>query len=112
MTKETTVSAFAVIETGGKQYKVAAGDTISIEKLSDETKVGDSVTFENILLVDDGSKTTLGAPFIKGHKVTAKVVDLGLGDKVTVVKYRQKSRYYKKRGHRQPFVSVQIESIK
>lgn len=112
MTKETKTTSFAVIETGGKQYKVAAGDTISIEKLSDDTKIGDTVTFDNVLLVDNGSSTTIGAPYIKGSKVSAEVVDQGKGDKVVVVKYRPKSRYYKKNGHRQPFVSVKITDIK
>jgi large subunit ribosomal protein L21 len=101
----------AVIKTGGKQYVVAKGDTISIEKLPQESKAGDQVVFDEVLLVDNGSDTTLGAPTIKGAVVKGTVIKAGLGDKVEVIKYKAKSRYYKRRGHRQPFLSVKIDSI-
>jgi len=103
---------FAVIKTGGKQYRVSAGDTIRIEKMKDVTEVGQKVVFDEVLLVDNGSDTTIGMPFINGAKVTAEVVKIGRADKIMVVKYLQKSRYHKKNGHRQPYVEVKITAIK
>ena len=103
---------FAVIKTGGKQFKVSKGDSIKIEKLSDTAKVGDKVTFEEVLLVDDGKDTTIGMPFIKGAKVEATIEEIGKLPTVTVIHYKQKSRYFKKNGHRQPFFKVKISSIK
>jgi large subunit ribosomal protein L21 len=113
--------SFAVIQTGGKQYKVEAGDVLKIEKLSQDRKPGEQpviyeegakVTFDQVLLVDDGSTTKVGAPYIAGAKVTATVVvPAAKGKKVMVVKYRPKSRYFKKNGHRQPYTEVKIESI-
>ncbi len=112
MNKEVKTQEFAVIETGGKQYRVSAGDVIEIEKITGEFSVGDSLTFDKVLLLDNGKDTTIGAPYIAGAKVTGSLVESGRGDKVVVVKYRAKSRYYKKNGHRQPFFEVKIESIK
>lgn len=106
------IMEFAVIQTGGKQYKVAKGDTISVEKIKGDYKVGDKVTIESVVLTDDGKKTVLGAPFIKGATVSATIVEAGRGDKVYVVRYRQKSRYHKRNGHRQPFMSLKIDAIK
>ena len=103
---------FAVIKTGGKQYKVSKGDSIKIEKLSDTAKVGDKVAFEEVLLVDNGKDTTIGTPFIKGAKVEATIDEIGKLPTVTVIHYKQKSRYFKKNGHRQPFFKVTISSIK
>ena len=103
---------FAVIKTGGKQYKVSKGDSIKIEKLSDSAKVGDKVAFEEVLLVDNGTDTTLGTPFIKGAKVEGVIEEIGKLPTVTVIHYKQKSRYFKKNGHRQPFFKVTINSIK
>jgi large subunit ribosomal protein L21 len=103
---------FAVIKTGGKQYKVSKGDSIKIEKLSDTAKVGDKVAFEEVLLVDDGKDTTIGTPFIKGARVEATIEEIGKLPTVTVIHYKQKSRYFKKNGHRQPFFKVKIGSIK
>ncbi len=104
-------ASFAVIETGGKQYRVWEGDTVKIEKLS-TSKQGDSVTFDKVLLVDDGKGATdIGTPYISGAKVLGKVVEEGRGQKVIVIKYKQKSRYFKKNGHRQPFTKVLIEKI-
>jgi large subunit ribosomal protein L21 len=103
---------FAVIETGGKQYRVSAGDTIKIEKIIGEIAIGDSVTFDKVLLVDNGKDTTIGAPYISGAKVEAIVKDIARHDKVVVVKYLQKSRYHKKNGHKQPYFEVTINSIK
>jgi large subunit ribosomal protein L21 len=103
---------FAVIKTGGKQYKVAVGDSIKIEKLTGEYKEGDKVTFDQVLLVDNGKDTTIGTPNIKGAKVNATIAEIGRAQKITVIHYKQKSRYFKKNGHRQPFFKVKIDSIK
>ncbi len=103
--------SFAVIKTGGKQYKVSAGDTLKIEKLAGAEKDG-QVTFDEVLLVDDGSTTRVGEA-ASGAKVTATVVEeAGRADKVVGIKYRAKSRYRVKYGHRQPFTSVKIAEIK
>lgn len=101
----------AVIKTGGKQYVVSKGDTISIEKLPTAVKKGDAVAFDEVLLVDNGSDTTIGAPTIKGASVKGTVTMVGRAKKVEVVKYKPKSRYFKRNGHRQPLVKVQIDSI-
>ena len=103
---------FAVIKTGGKQYKVSKGDSIKIEKLSDTAKVGDKVTFDKVLLVDNGKDTTIGTPVITGASVEATIEEIGKLPTVTVIHYKQKSRYFKKNGHRQPFFKVKIDSIK
>ena len=103
---------FAVIKTGGKQYKVSKGDSIKIEKLSDTAKVGDKIIFDQVLLVDNGADTSIGTPYIKGAKVEASVQKIGKLPTITVIHYKQKSRYFKKNGHRQPFVEVRIEAIK
>jgi large subunit ribosomal protein L21 len=102
---------FAVIETGGKQYTVSKGDVISIEKLSDTSKEGDKVVFDKVVLVDDGTNTSIGTPYIKNASVKATITKIGRLPKVTVVHYKQKSRYFKKNGHRQPFVEVKIDSL-
>jgi len=103
---------FAVIETGGKQYRVAPGDVVTIEKITGNSAAGDSITFDKVLLVDDGANTTIGTPYIKGAAVIATLIGAGKGKKVIVIKYKAKSRYFKKRGHRQPFYKVRIEKIK
>ncbi len=99
--------AFAIIETGGKQYRTEAGKTITIEKLPD-VEEGQSVVFDKVLLTDDGAKTTIGAPYIAGASVKGEVSESGRSRKVEVVKYKAKSRYFKLRGHRQPFMKVKI----
>ena len=102
---------FAVIQTGGKQYKVSVGDTVQIEKLAGEHKTGDKITFAQVLLVDNGKDTTIGNPYINGAKVEAEIVDIGRAPKVLVVKYKPKSRYLIRQGHRQHFFKVKITSI-
>ncbi len=108
----------AVIKTGGKQYVVSKGDSIFIEKLPFDKaqgkpawQSGDKVIFNEVLLVDNGSDTTIGAPTIKGAEVKGTVIEAGKAKKIDVVKYKAKSRYYKRRGHRQPFLKVKIDSI-
>jgi len=110
--EETTKESrpFAVIATGGKQYKVSAGDTIRIER-ADEFEEGKKVTFSDVLLTDNGSKTEVGAPLLSGAVVEGEVLSLGRAKKVVVVKYKAKSRYHKKRGHRQQFAEVKISKI-
>lgn len=107
---------FAVIQTGGKQYKVSKDSVLTIEKMkgksNEQYQKGDKISFDKVLLVDDGKNTTIGTPFIAGAKVDAELVEIGRAKKVTVLRYKQKSRYLKKNGHRQPFFKVKILSIK
>jgi large subunit ribosomal protein L21 len=106
---------FAVIKTGGKQYKVAVGDVLKIEKLKSTEKgafpVGTKITFDEVMLLEDGKDTTVGTPFIPSAKVTATLEEVGRNKTVDVIKYKQKSRYFKKNGHRQPWFKVKIEKI-
>lgn len=101
---------FAVIATGGKQYQVAVGETIMIEKIAGFAK-GDTISFDHVLLVDNGLDTTIGTPYITGAVVSGEVAVVGREAKVNVIKYKQKSRYFKKNGHRQPFSKVTIGTI-
>jgi large subunit ribosomal protein L21 len=103
---------FAVIQTGGKQYKVSKGSLVSIEKIIGEYQKGDKLVFDKVLLVDDGKDTTIGTPYITGAKVDAEIVEIGRARKILVVKYKQKSRYLRRNGHRQPFFKVKITEIK
>jgi len=102
---------FAVIETGGKQYKVSEGDTIIIEKLSGDNKEGDKIAFDKVLLVDDGVSTQIGNPYLKGTEVSAIFVENGKGKKIHIIKFKAKSNYSKKIGHRQPYSKVIIKKI-
>ena len=112
VTKVVKGADFAVIMTGGKQYQVFEGDTLKVEKINDEMKEGDKISFDKVLLTDDGKNSVIGAPFVAGVKVSADVLEVGRAAKVTVIKYKQKSRYFKKRGHRQPYVKVKITAVK
>lgn len=103
---------FAVIATGGKQYKVSKGDVVKIEKIIGDFKVGDKIVFDKVMLVEDGKDTTIGTPYIAQAKVEATLKEVGRNKTVEVVKYKQKSRYYKKNGHRQPWFKVEISNIK
>ena len=100
---------YAIIETGGKQYKVCEGDIVFIEKL--DVNAGDTVTFDRVKAVSVGSEFKAGAPTVEGAVVTAKVVANGKGKKIYVMKYKSKKNEKKKIGHRQPYTKVQIESI-
>lgn len=102
---------FAVIKTGGKQYKVSEGNFVSIEKIKGEYKKGDKISFDKVLLVDDGKDTTIGTPYIKGAKVDAEITEIGRERTILVMKYKQKSRYLRRNGHRQPYFQVKITSI-
>ncbi len=99
----------AVIKTGGKQYLVAPGQKIKIEKL--ETPENQEVVFEDVLLLADGQEIKIGQPLVKSAKVTAKVLKQGRGKKITILKYKPKTRYKVKRGHRQFFSEVEIVRI-
>jgi large subunit ribosomal protein L21 len=101
--------AFAIIETGGKQYKVAEGDVLRIEKIL--KKEGESVVFDKVLLFDDGENTHIGAPYVQGKKVEAEHIKEGKGKKILVQKFKSKSNYSKRYGHRQPFTEIRIKSI-
>ncbi|MBE6564927.1 MAG: 50S ribosomal protein L21 [Ruminococcaceae bacterium] len=100
---------FAIIETGGKQYKVSEGDVIFVEKL--EAEEASEYTFEKVLGISNSAGFTAGTPYIAGAKVTAKVVKNGKGKKIYVLKYKSKKNEKKKIGHRQPYTKVQIEKI-
>ena len=102
---------FAVIETGGKQYLVFVGDEVKIEKLVDGSKLGDKITFEKVLLKDTGTATVIGTPHISGAKITAQVIEVGRTQKIDIVKYKAKTRYFKKIGHRQQFFKIKILSV-
>ena len=100
---------YAIIETGGKQYKVKEGDTITVEKL--DVAGGDTFTFENVLAISNGDNFNFGTPFISGASVSASVVGDGKEKKVIVYKYKPKKGFHKKKGHRQPFTELKIEKI-
>ena len=99
---------YAVIETGGNQLKVEAGDTIFVEKL--DVEEGTEYTFDKVLFVG-GESTKIGAPYVEGATVTADVVAQGKEKKVTVYKYEPKKHYHKKQGHRQPFTKLTVKAI-
>ena len=99
----------AIIETGGKQYKVTEGDTLFIEKL--EAEAGQAITFDKVLAILDGDKATFGAPVVEGASVAATVVKNGKGKTVRIFKYNPKKGYRKRQGHRQPYTKVQIGAI-
>ena len=101
---------YAVIKTGGKQYRVAKGDKLKVEKLpADE---GASVDFEDVLMVGDGENVTIGSPRIDGGKVQAKVVAHGRGEKIEILKFRRRKHHQKRTGHRQDYTEIEITDIK
>ena len=101
---------YAIIESCGKQYKVAEGDVVFFEKLDIEE--GKKVTFDSVVLVSDDKKVEVGAPYVKGVKVEGKVVAHGKGKKILVYKYKAKKNYRRTQGHRQPYTKVEITKIK
>jgi large subunit ribosomal protein L21 len=98
---------FAVIQTGGKQYKVSPGETIKIEKIKGDLKLGDSVVFDKVLLTEN----EIGTPYVN-TTVEGTLQEIGRNKTVDVIKYKQKSRYFKKNGHRQPWMKVKIVGFK
>lgn len=101
---------YAIIESCGKQYKVAEGDVVFFEKLDAEE--GKKVTFDKVILVSEEGNVQVGAPYVKGVKVEGKVVSHGKGKKIIVFKMKSKKNYRRKQGHRQPYTKVEITSIK
>ncbi len=111
-TKKASTGGFAVIKTGGKQYRVSVNDLIKIEIMDGEFNVGDKLDFNEVLVTDNGTETQVGTPNIKGAKVTGEIVEIGRNAKVIVARYMQKNRSgFKKNGHRQRFFKVKILSI-
>ena len=100
---------YAIIQTGGKQYRVAEGDTLFIEKI--EANEGDVVEFDQVLTVVNEGEVVVGKPVVAGTKVTAKVEAQGKGKKILVFKYKAKANYRRRQGHRQPFTKVTVEKI-
>lgn len=100
---------YAIIATGGKQYRVTEGDLVRIEKL--EAEVGSSVDFDQVLLVGEGEDVRVGAPVVEGGRVTATVESHGRGDKVQIIKFRRRKHHMKRMGHRQYFTAVRITGI-
>ncbi len=100
---------YAVIKTGGKQYRVSEGETLKVEKLGAEE--GGSVEFDQVLMVADGDDIKVGAPLVDGGKVTATVLSNGRGKKVKIIKFRRRKHHRKQMGHRQSYTEIKIDSI-
>jgi large subunit ribosomal protein L21 len=100
---------YAVIKTGGKQYRVAKGDTLRVEKL--EGAEGDAVELDKVLMVADGDDIKVGAPYLDGSKVTATVKAQGRGKKVEIIKFRRRKHHMKRQGHRQSYTELEITGI-
>jgi len=100
---------YAVIRTGGKQYRVAEGDTLKVEKL--EVDQGASVEWNEVLLVADGDDIKVGTPYVEGGKVTALVTSHGRHDKIEVIKFKRRKKYHRHQGHRQYFTELQVTGI-
>ena len=100
---------YAVIKTGGKQYKVQEGDTIRVEKL--DGSEGDNIKFDNVLMLTDGEKVTVGTPLVEGASVSATVKAQGRGKKITIIKFKRRKNYRKQAGHRQAYTELAITGI-
>lgn len=100
---------YAIIATGGKQYKVAEGDTVRVEKL--EGEVGGSITLDRVLMLGEGAKAKIGRPMLEGATVEAQITDQARNKKIIVFKYKRRKNYRKKYGHRQPFTELKITKI-
>lgn len=100
---------YAVIQTGGKQYRVSEGDTLKVEKLSAEE--GDSLDLDKVLMIADGENIKLGAPYVDGGRVTATVKSHGRGKKITIIKFKRRKHHMKRQGHRQWFTELEITGI-
>ena len=106
---EEAKAMFAVIKTGGKQYKVAAGDVIKVEKLVGDA--GDTVTLGDVLMVGDGKTNTVGSPLVEGAAVTAELLEQTRGDKVVIFKKKRRHNYRRKKGHRQDLTVLRITDV-
>ncbi len=103
------INMYAVVATGGKQYKVEKGDVLRIEKVAGN--VGDALTFDKVLLVSDGENVTIGQPVVENISVNAQIVEQGKSKKIIVFKYKRRKRYRRTQGHRQRFTAVKIDGI-
>ena len=101
---------YAVIETGGKQYRVTEGQSIKVEKLDGEA--GSNIDLDKVLMVADGENIKVGAPYVQGGKVTATIKSHGRGKKIHIIKFRRRKHYQKEQGHRQHYTELQITGIK
>ena len=102
------MSNFAVIQTGGKQYKVSPGSVFNIEKLAGKHAKGDKLDFDKVLLTESEGEVAIGTPYLTNNKVEGEILEIGRAKKVQVIKYKQKSRYLRRKGHRQPYFKVKI----
>jgi large subunit ribosomal protein L21 len=100
---------YAVIRTGGKQYRVSQGDTLQVETI--DANAGDSIEFDQVLMVGEGEQVRIGTPLVEGSKVTATVRSHGRGDKVEIIKFRRRKHHMKRMGHRQNYTEVEITGI-
>lgn len=100
---------YAIIKTGGKQYKVTEGELLKVESLTAET--GANISFDEVLMISDGEDVKLGTPRVEGSQVSAEVVSHGRGDKIRIVKHRRRKHYHKEQGHRQNYTEVRITGI-
>ena len=100
---------YAVVATGGKQYKVSEGDILRVEKLAGD--VGDTVSLDQVLMVSDGEDVRIGRPLVENAAVNASIVEQGKAKKILVFKYKRRKRYRKKQGHRQSFTAIKIDNI-
>lgn len=100
---------YAIIETGGKQYRVQEGDVITVEKL--DVSAGDQITFDKVLVCGDGTNAVIGTPIVAAAKVTGDVLENGKAEKVIIFKYKSKKDFRKKKGHRQPYTMIKIKSV-
>lgn len=100
---------YAVIATGGKQYRVSEGTVLRVEKL--EAEAGSTVEFGQVLVVGEGAQVAVGVPYVAGAKVTATVQAHGKGDKVRIVKFRRRKHYLRQKGHRQPYTEIKVTGI-
>lgn len=100
---------YAVIQTGGKQYRVSEGDKVRVEKL--DVEAGDSVELDRVLMIADGDNVQIGTPFVDGGRVTASVEAHGRGDKVKIIKFRRRKHHMKRQGHRQWYTELRVTGI-
>ncbi len=100
---------FAVFESGGKQHRVHEGDLVKLEKL--DLADGETVAFEQVMMIGEGDDVAIGAPYVEGGKVTAEVVGQGRHDKITIIKFRRRKNYHRKQGHRQHYTEVRVTGI-
>src|SRR3989344_3812106 len=107
------MAKIAIIETGGKQYLVTQDSVLSVDPIRKPSASNGAgkLVFDKVLLIDDGKETKVGTPYIDGAKVSGELIKEGRAKTVTVIRYRQKSRYFKKRGHRQPYTKVRITAL-